>query len=195
MHLKKQIVVVYISLAVFSVVYLVRGEVDFSSLITHEAFANDDFCSTAISSHFCVKNILSVLVEHINDNLQEIKNSKLEIRKLKENEQRLKSLEYSYAELLVERKINAEKFEYLQNQLEKQKQEINSFEHKQKDISRQNRKHKTKVNELESIHFSDSYTSTNNFLTSFLQNFGDQYKNAGPSIDNSTLVRKNCFKL
>ena len=184
MHLKKQFVVVYISLAVFSVVYLVRGDVGFSSLITDEAFANDDFCSTAISNHFCVKNILSVLVEHINNNLQ----------KLKENEQRLKSLEYSYAELLVERKINAEKFEYLQNQLEKQKQEINSLENKQKNISRQNRKHKNKLNELESHHFSDSYTSTNDFLTSFLQNFGDQYKNVGPSIDNSTLVRKNLFQ-
>ena len=186
MHLKKRYVVVYISLAVFSVVYLVRGEIGFSSLITDEAFANDDFCSTAISNHFCVKNILSVLVEHINDNLQEI-------RKLKENEQRLKSLEYSYAELLVERKINAEKFEYLQNQLEKQKQEINSLKLKKKDISRQNRKHKPKLNKLESNHFSDSYTSTNDFLTSFLQNFGDQYKNVGPSFDNSTLVRKNLF--
>ena len=49
------------------------AETNLPSLFTDHSFVEDDFCSSVINDHPCVKNVLSVLVNHINDNLQEIK--------------------------------------------------------------------------------------------------------------------------
>ena len=49
------------------------AETSLPSLFTDQTFVEDEFCSSTINEHPCVKNILSVLVNHISDNLQEIK--------------------------------------------------------------------------------------------------------------------------
>ena len=41
-------------------------------LFTDHTFADDNLCSSIINDHPCVKNILTVLVNHISDNIREI---------------------------------------------------------------------------------------------------------------------------
>ena len=51
----------------------IHAETNLPSLFTDQSFVEDDFCASVINDHPCVKNVLSVLVNHINDNLQEIR--------------------------------------------------------------------------------------------------------------------------
>ena len=50
----------------------VSGQTALPTIFTDEAFVDDDVCSMIINEHPCVKNVLSVLVDHINQNLQRI---------------------------------------------------------------------------------------------------------------------------
>ena len=56
--------------AVFSTT--VSGQTALPTIFTDEAFVDDDICSMIINEHPCVKNVLGVLVDHINQNLQRI---------------------------------------------------------------------------------------------------------------------------
>ena len=63
-----------------STAILTMAETSLPSLFTDQTFVDDEFCSSTINEHPCVKNILSVLVNHISvqetkiqDNVQEIK--------------------------------------------------------------------------------------------------------------------------
>ena len=51
-------------------------ETSLPNLFTDQTFMEDNMCSSIINEHPCVKNILSVLVNHISDNVREIKLSK-----------------------------------------------------------------------------------------------------------------------
>ena len=44
----------------------VSGQTALPTIFTDEAFVDDDICSMIINEHPCVKNVLSVLVDHIN---------------------------------------------------------------------------------------------------------------------------------
>ena len=108
MPLDKNIFGVFITFVVLSALNVVRGQTGISSIFTDETFVNDDICSSAINDHPCVKNVLAVLVDHINLNMQRIR--VLEEQKLeetKDNEQKMKIIE----ELLAERKMNEEKYD------------------------------------------------------------------------------------
>ena len=48
-------------------------EPSITNLFTDHTFVDDNLCSSIIHDHPCVKNILSVLVNHISDNIREIK--------------------------------------------------------------------------------------------------------------------------
>ena len=50
----------------------VSGQTALPTIFTDEAFVDDDICSMIINEHPCVKNVLGVLVDHINQNLQRI---------------------------------------------------------------------------------------------------------------------------
>ena len=51
-------------------------ESNLSTLFTDHTFVEDDICSSIIIDHPCVKNILTVLVNHISYNVREIKSTK-----------------------------------------------------------------------------------------------------------------------
>ena len=51
-------------------------ETSLPNLFTDQTFMEDNMCSSIINEHPCVKNILSVLVNHMSDNVREIKLSK-----------------------------------------------------------------------------------------------------------------------
>ena len=47
-----------------------------TNLFADHTFVDDDLCSSIISNHPCVKNILTVLVNHISDNIREMRLTK-----------------------------------------------------------------------------------------------------------------------
>ena len=51
-------------------------ESSLSNLFTNHTFVEDDICSSVIIDHPCVKNILTVLVNHISYNVREIRSCK-----------------------------------------------------------------------------------------------------------------------
>ena len=75
--------ILYIFLAVFSILK-VSGQTALPSMFTDEAFVEDDICSMIINEHPCVKNVLGVLVDHINQNLQRIQVVEEEVKELME---------------------------------------------------------------------------------------------------------------
>ena len=52
------------------------SETSLQNLFTDQTFVNDGLCSSVINDHPCVKNVLSVLVNHISNNVREIEISK-----------------------------------------------------------------------------------------------------------------------
>ena len=52
------------------------SETSLQNLFADQTFVNDDLCSSVINNHPCVKNVLSVLVNHISNNVREIELSK-----------------------------------------------------------------------------------------------------------------------
>ena len=48
-------------------------EPSITNLFTDHTFVDDNLCSSIIHDHPCVKNILTVLVNHISDNIREMK--------------------------------------------------------------------------------------------------------------------------
>ena len=155
---------------------MVRGDKILSSIFTDDTFVDDDICSSIINEHPCVKNVLGVLVDHINDNLQRIKL----------NEHRTKFLENKLQQ-------NEENLDILQNKLSIKVNEIKLLENKLHDLSVQNKKFQIKVSQLESKNHSKSYSSTTTFLNSFFKMFNQSYgiikDGVNRKMDNATLVR------
>ena len=52
------------------------AEPSLTNLFADHTFVDDDLCSSIISNHPCVKNILTVLVNHISDNIREMRLTK-----------------------------------------------------------------------------------------------------------------------
>ena len=52
------------------------SETSLQDLFADQTFVNDDLCSTVINNHPCVKNVLSVLVNQLSNNVREIELSK-----------------------------------------------------------------------------------------------------------------------
>ena len=102
---------------------VVLGDKILSSIFTDDTFVDDDICSSIINEHPCVKNVLGVLVDHINDNLQRIK----------ANDRRTKLLEEKLQQ-------NEENLNILQNKLSNKVNEIKLLENKLLDIAVKNKK-------------------------------------------------------
>ena len=189
MNLNKNFFGVFITLAVFSAVSVVRGHKDIASIFTDDTFIDDDICSSTINDHPCVKNVLAVLVDHINLNMQRIRVLEEDrLKETKENEQKIKMIE----DLLAQQKVNEEKLNSVQNELVGKTQEI-------KELEKINKLFKTRLNNIETKLEPQSAESTSNFLTSFLKKFGKSYELLRDHVDktydtkrektdNSTLV-------
>ena len=105
----------------------VSGQTVLPTIFTDKAFVADDICSLIINEHPCVKNALSVLVDHINQNLERIQFNEV---KAKEEQKVLES------KFLEERKNHEKNYYALRNDL--------------KEMIDQNKMLKIKVNHLES---------------------------------------------
>ena len=130
----------HIIMAVFSITK-VSGQTALPTIFTDKAFVSDDICSLIINEHPCVKNVLGVLVDHINQNLQRIQlyeQAAIETQKIKDQKLdalrlKLELLEYKF---LDERKTHEKSIDILQNDL--------------KDTINQNKLLKTEVDFLKS---------------------------------------------
>ena len=165
----------FITLSGLSSSNVVLGDKILSSIFTDDTFVDDDICSSIINEHPCVKNVLGVLVDHINDNLQRIK----------ANDRRTKLLEEKLQQ-------NEENLNILQNKLSNKVNEIKLLENKLLDIAVKNKKFKIKFDQLESIHHHRPHSSTTTFLNSFLKVFNKSYgimkDGVNTKMDNATLV-------
>ena len=137
-----------------------------TNLFADHAFVDDDLCSSIISNHPCVKNILTVLVNHISDNIREMR-------------------------LTKER--NLETIEILVNQLSKNQEVLDTNQHEIKLLKAELKQMKinryietnSKVSDANfdrNLHFLHA-RSQNKEKLSWLN--GDKKK---PIIENSTLV-------
>ena len=77
-------------------------ESSLTNLFADHMFVDDDLCSSIINDHPCVKNILTVLVNHISDNIREIK---------------------------LNKERNSETIEILVNQLRKNQEDLDTNKH------------------------------------------------------------------
>ena len=119
-------------MAVFSTTE-VSGQTALPTIFTDTVFVADDICSLIINEHPCVKNALSVLVDHINQNLQRIQFNEATA---KEEQKVLES------KLLEERKNHEKNYNTLRNDFEEMRNSLT-------EMSNQNTMLKTKVNHLE----------------------------------------------
>lgn len=119
-------------MAVFSTAE-VSGQTALPTIFTDKVFVADDICSLIINEHPCVKNALSVLVDHINQNLQRIQFNKIEA---KEERKVLES------KLLEERKTHEKNYNTLRNDFEEIQNSLT-------EMINQNTMLKSKVDHLE----------------------------------------------
>jgi len=127
-------------MAVFSITK-VSGQTALPTIFTDKAFVSDDICSLIINEHPCVKNVLGVLVDHINQNLQRIQlneeeakeTQKVKDQKLDELKLKLELLESKF---LDERETHEKSIDILRSDL--------------KDTVDQNKLLKTEVDYLKS---------------------------------------------
>ena len=83
---------------------LVFGLIDLRTNKILPSVINDDVCSSVIIEYSCVKNLLTVLVDRINENMQEIESLKLRIsrhekilkEKILKNEKHTQNSEYNH---------------------------------------------------------------------------------------------------
>ena len=196
----KTIIIFHIFMAVFWTTE-VSGQTVLPTIFTDKAFVADDICSLIINEHPCVKNALSVLVDHINQNLQRIQFNEV---KAKEEKQTLES------KFLEERNYHEKNYKILESKfLEKQKNHEKSFDALRNELEEmiyQNKMLKTKVNHLESnFRLSENFSkihkrSDNRFPYDYTLNtvFNDISESNGLENDgrqfrkgNSSMVSKN----
>ena len=162
------------------------GQTALPTIFTDKAFVADDICSLIINEHPCVKNALSVLVDHINQNLQRIQFDEIEA---KEEQKLLES------KLLEERKSHEIDYNTLQNDLEEMRNNL-------AEMTKSNAMLKTKANHLESTFrlsekFSKIHKRSNNRFpydynlnnvfndkseSNWLENDGSQFKKGNSSM-------------
>ena len=97
MFLKNKISRFHLIFTVLVVLKEAQSDDVFSFIFADDTFVSDDICSNIINEHRCVKNVLGVLVDHINNNLQKITEieyrTKLNEENIKNKEQKINMLE------------------------------------------------------------------------------------------------------
>ena len=159
-----------------------RGDSFLSSIFTDDTFVDDKICSTVINEHPCVKNLLRVLVDHININLRRIKENELQTN-------------------LLEEKLhqNQEKLDLLQIKLANEIQKVDIFRNKLQDTSVKDKKQKFGIDKLESKQYPKSTALVNNFFLSMIHGFHQfqeiMKNNVNVEMDNSKLVRRPAYPI
>ena len=177
----------------------VSGQTALPTIFTDEAFVDDDICSMIINEHPCVKNVLGVLVDHINQNLQRI-------QLIEENTKETKNdLHSKIKELLLAQTFKDQKLEVSHSET---KDLVNNLKNKLEGTLIQNKMLRNDIRELKlklqpkeefaPINAKEKNSDPNNLkLQSFLDNLSGsnwfQKNDKRLKMDNSSVVGEYFF--
>ena len=187
--------VFYIFLAVFFTLK-VSGQTVLPSMFTDEAFVEDDICSIIINEHPCVKNVLGVLVDHINQNLQRLQVIEEETKELMEERKITQKL---LKERTVNENVIQDKLKQNLGAIGSLQSTVNNLQDKLKDTIVQNKKLKTEINALKLERTLSKEKNKNNYIHDYhLKSFFDNFSNSNlkqtdaikSKLDNSTMVNR-----
>ena len=172
----------------------VSGQTALPTIFTDEAFVDDDICSMIINEHPCVKNVLGVLVDHINQNLQRIQLIEKDTKETKN------VLQSKIKELLLAQTFKDQKLEVSHSET---KDIVNNLQNKLEGTLIQNKMLRNDIRELKlKLQSKEEFAQTNakeknsnpnNFqLQSFRDNLSGsnwfQKNDKRLKVDNSSVV-------